>query len=345
MKKVLSLLVCLQSAYVLQAQDIHFTQFNMAPMIINPANAGAEYDLRAGLNYRNQWSSVASPFSTTAAAFDMRISKIGDGFLAGGLDFYTDKAGDSKMGTTQGNLSLAYHLKIARFQTLGMGVSTGYAQRRVSTGDLTWGNQYDGYSYNPTLFSGEPGGVTFTKSFVDLNAGIVWTYSKEEKHMTGNDQVGANIGFSVNHIHQPDYSFYGGYKEPLQRKYVFHANALFGLSNSNVSIVPGLMFAAQGKATEMLIGTSVRYRLQEDSRYTGFIQGASLSLGLFYRNRDATAVTAMFQFSNYSIGVAYDINISSLTEASNGRGGFELALRYVTFNNGNGRKARTTRFL
>lgn len=345
MKKVFLLFLVCSLGNALVAQDIHFSQFNFAPLIINPGNAGAEYDFRATTNYRNQWNSVASPYQTINAAVDMRFKEVGEGYLCGGINFYNDKAGDAKMGTTYGNLSLAYHLNIADNQKLGLGVMGGYGQRFVNTAGLMWGSQYDGYSYNGSLPTGEVTGGAFKKGFLDIGSGLVWTFQKSEKYITGNNQTGANIGFSVMHVHQPDVSLYGGQKEPLYRKYIFHGNGLIGLPNSKISFAPGFMLAFQGPSKEILFGSNVRYRLQEDSRYTGFISGASLSVGMWYRNGDAVSVTTLLQFSGYSLGFAYDLNVSDLALASNGKGGFEIALRYVYPNAGSVKKSGTTRFL
>ena len=57
------------------AQDIHFSQANMTPLLINPANAGSEYTIRGILNYRSQWGSVSSPFVSMMAAYDMNFKK------------------------------------------------------------------------------------------------------------------------------------------------------------------------------------------------------------------------------------------------------------------------------
>jgi hypothetical protein len=48
------------------AQDIHFTQYQMQPLLQSPAMAGIGHDLRAVLQHRNQWASVTTPFKTTA---------------------------------------------------------------------------------------------------------------------------------------------------------------------------------------------------------------------------------------------------------------------------------------
>lgn len=331
MKKNVFAFIALLSTGVLSAQDIHFSQFYMAPMQLNPANAGTEAEIRANLNYKEQWKSVASPYKTIGGSYDMRFKENKSGFFAGGINFYSDRAGDAKMGVAQGNLNLAYHLKIAEGQTLGLGVMGGYAQRSVNTTNLQWGNQYDQSQglYNSALSTGEAAAGNFSNSYVDLGGGIAYTYKQGEKNLTGNNQIYATIGAAMFHVHKPDYSFVGNGSELLYRKFVLHGNALFGFPHSRISIVPGFQYKIQGGARELIFGSNIRYRIQEDAHFTGFVTGASLSLGCFYRNKDAVVLTSLLQFGGYGIGVSYDLNVSDLTQASNGKGGIELALRFI----------------
>ncbi len=330
-KKIIIASIILIS-YSVKSQDMHFSQFVLAPIFLNPGNTGAENKIRAIANYREQWKSVASPYKTVGISFDMRIHESKSGFFAGGITFYSDKAGDSKMGIAQGNANLAYHLKLQEGMHLGLGIMAGYAQRSVSTDMLQWGNQYDGSNYNSTLANSEPAGTNFTNSFGDVGAGVTWSYVKGEKYVTGNDQLSIIAGFSVLHPHQPNYSFYGNGDELLYRRYVAHANAIIGVGskNSRLAIAPAFMFSLQGGAKELLFGSNFKYRLSEASKYTGFVSASSLSLGAFYRNKDAVIITSMFTYANYSIGFSYDINVSDLKPTSNGKGGFEISLRYIS---------------
>ena len=75
MKKALIVLCISFSQHVLWAQDLHFSQVDQIPLLVNPALTGSEAQIRAGINYRNQWKSLASPFQTMAAGFDARLQK------------------------------------------------------------------------------------------------------------------------------------------------------------------------------------------------------------------------------------------------------------------------------
>ena len=320
------------SPIVLNAQDIHFSQFWMAPLTQNPALAGANHDLQAIVNYKDQWRSVASPYKTFDISFDMKLNrkKTTKGFCAGGINFFADKAGDAQLGTTQGNLNFAYHVFLNNHNTLGGGIMGGFGQRSINYSELQWLNQYDGTSYNSALSSGEPTtGANFT--YTDLGAGLVWVYKKKEAYISGNDQVNAAAGLSVFHINRPGYSFYNT-GEKLNMKIVAHGNVLYGIKNTNVSIVPGFVFYSQGSSNEILLGTLFRYTLKEASKITGNIKGSGFALGIHYRNKDAAITSAMIEIGQLTFGFSYDINLSGLKQASNGRGGAEISVRFVNHN-------------
>lgn len=79
---------------------------------------------------------------------------------------------------------------------------------------------------------------------------------------------------------------------------------------------------------EILYGTYYRFTLAEGSRVTGRNKYCYLALGLFHRWGDALVAKSMLEYGPVSGGFAYDINISSLTQVSSARGGFEVFLRY-----------------
>ncbi len=316
------------------AQDIHFSQFYMSPLTLNPACAGAFKDVDATLNYRNQWGSVSSPYKTMEAAVDLRAfqKKWKSGFLGLGLNVYNDVAGDGNLTTTMVDLSLAGHVRIDNHQLLSAGVQGGFGQSSIQVSNLSWDNQWNGFEYNSQLPSGE----TFkNQSFLypDVGAGVLYQYNKGEMYVSGNDNLQSDIGFSVSHINQPMQTFYASSTDQLYMKYTLHGNMTFGLKNTPLSLMPGFVFYRQGPTQEIMVGSLVKYTLKEDSKYTGYVKGASIALGAYYRWNDAVVISSLMEFANYAIGVSYDVNVSDLRTASNGLGGIELALRYVNPSN------------
>ena len=146
--------------------------------------------------------------------------------------------------------------------------------------------------------------------------------------MRGNDQRDITLGAALFHVNQPGYSFLGT-DEKLYSRFVLHGTGMIGIKNTSLAISPGFMFEKQGPNSEMLLGTMLRYMLKEDSKYTGYVKGAAVSLGGYYRNRDAFVAAGLFEFSAYAIGLSYDINTSKLRTATSGRGGVEIVLRFL----------------
>lgn len=316
------------------SQDIHFSQFYMAPLTQNPALAGANHNLQVLLHYKDQWKSITTPYKTIAASLDMKLNRkeMKKGYWAGGINFYNDKSGDSKMQINQGSLNIAYHLPVSNYSTLGAGFMGGFVQRSINYSALQWGEQYDGTSYNAVLPSGESvSAESFT--YADMGVGILWNYdnSTGTDKITDRHDLKATFGFSVFHPQQNKFSFYKT-GETLYMKYVLHGNMLIGLKGNDLALVPGFVFYRQEKAQEIFAGSLIRYQLKQDSQNSGYKDGTAFSLGAFMRTKDAIALAMLFEYAQYAIGISYDVNTSNLKTASNGKGGIEVSLRFVSPN-------------
>lgn len=334
MKYLFSLVVAtvLNSAY---SQDVHFSHMEFSPLTLNPALAGANSPMQGIVNFRSQWNSVATPYQTIAASFDARFNenkRQKSGHIAGGINFYNDQAGDLRVSTNNVNLNLAYHLLMDANNTIGLGIYGGYGQRALNSAGGKWATQYNGMSYDPNLMSGE----TFSNAtfgYLDAGAGIVYTYNSGGGYMNQNIDRKINAGFSVYHVNRPNFSFIEAANERLHMRMSGFVNAEIGIANTRGSILPGVYYHRQKNAQEIYFGANYKYNLHEGSRHTGFTRPMALYIGLFGRFKDAMVGKVMFEYDQFSAGFGYDINISSLTEVSRAKGGFELFLR---FNAGNG---------
>ena len=335
-KHVLCFRVLFAAVFLRQAaaQDLHFSQFYMSPLTQNPALTGAVYDMQAIINYKDQWQSIGTPYNTYAFSFDMRLTnkKHRKGFWAAGINAFSDKAGDAHMGLAQANLSAAYHIHLNLNNTLGAGLQAGFAQRSISSASLQWGTQFNGSAYDPSMPSMEQN-ISSAYSYADLGGGVVWHYNNTAgaKNVTGNHDLKFTVGAAVFHPQQPRYSYFNS-GDRLYMKMVLHGDALISIPQTHLAIVPGFMFCRQGNTQEVYFGTRLRYKLRQDSKYTGFAKGAAISLGAYYRAADAVAAVLLLEYSNYSFGFSYDLNTSPLRTASGLRGGMEVTLRFVTPN-------------
>jgi hypothetical protein len=88
----------------------------------------------------------------------------------------------------------------------------------------------------------------------------------------------------------------------------------------------------QGGHREINAGMLFKYIMQEASHYTGRKKPAAFILGGYYRFKDAAVLETAYEFSNYRIGLSYDINLSDLNVATNSKGGFEISLKFITPN-------------
>jgi len=327
------------------AQDIHFSQMEYSPLNLNPAMVGLDNPITAIVNFRTQWKAVATPYTTIGASFDARLNeqkRKKKGIFAIGVNFSNDMAGDAKITTTAAQVDFGYHLILNPNMTIGGAIYGGFGNRNIDLSAGRWGNQFDGMYYNSNL----PTGETFSRdrfSYLDVGAGLVYRYTSHESYISKNDSKQITVGFAAFHLNRPDYSFINTNDDHLYMRFSAFVNGIIGFDNSPFSLMPGIYFQHQGPSNEILAGTYGRYRFQQLSSITGFNKGTYLSLGLFYRGGDAFIVKTMLEYSDFILGISYDTNVSTLNVASQGRGAFEVFLKYGLTKGYAGRAAKVGR--
>lgn len=313
------ILYCLPllAAYFGYAQDIHFSQYDLSPINLNPAQTGQFVgDYRFIGNYRTQWSSVTVPYNTFSFGADAR-NFLPQKNYAGGIQINQDQAGDSRFKTFQANVSGSYLMPINDDSTenLSFGLQTGVTNKNISYDPLYFDVQYDGYAYDPNL-STQESFARSSKTYLNLNTGIAYFKEIEKRKKIGG-------GIALFNITKPNQSFYNESTVRLDRRLLLHANAEWKVSDK-INVLPSLQFMVQGKYSEFNFGGSAKYILTD---FIGLYR--TVWLGMFYRNKDAGFITAGMDYDNWKVGISYDINTSSLVPASRRRGGLELAVIYI----------------
>ncbi len=315
-KNYLYIIFCFSSLLV-GAQDVHWSQFNDNPIYQNPGNTGNFIgDYRFTGNFRNQWRSVTVPFNTLSLAADTKF--IPHPNLGLGLLFFNDQVGDGKFRTTELQINASYELYLSKDSThrIRPGINIGMNHRQVNTGLLSYDNQYNGVAYDPNLSSLE----TFqTDKFTNFSVGLggVYIYTK-------NARESITVGLGAFNLNRPNQGFF---LEKVQRDIRFNISGqAIKKLDIDWDLLPALQFSIQGKYVEAIIGSRVKYTLVNRNGIYKALYG-----GIFYRNKDASYLSAGLDYNNWFVGLSYDINISKLTPASQVRGGFELAVRYIIF--------------
>jgi type IX secretion system PorP/SprF family membrane protein len=326
----LFILLCLFTLTESRAQAPHSSQFYNLPLQLNPARAG-EYStgFRVGAAYRNQWGSMDKGYRTMHAYGDMGIpskkldkkSRWGAGF-----SIVKDKSGEIGYGVTSAEGSGAIHMPTARHQMVSFGMRLAVTQTSLDPNGLRWGNQYNGEEYDPTL-AGEP--FRFQNHmFGDIGAGIQWTYFMDDMTMTSKDSRTIKIGAMVNHVTRPRVNAAMDNDSRLNMKYTGHFTGDIGIKNTDISLHPSGYYTQQGKNREVVLGCLFRHALRESSKYTGYIKSSGIGVGLHLRMGDAIIPCLFWETAGTSIGLSYDMTLSSLKKAPGMQGGPELLIRF-----------------
>ncbi|MBI4646955.1 MAG: PorP/SprF family type IX secretion system membrane protein [Bacteroidia bacterium] len=313
--KIIFLFLILQSANSF-AQDIHFSQYLNAPLLLNPSLTGnSDYIIRSGLNYRNQWSSFTVPFITQSAYADgmLQPKKLKNDWLGVGGVFYNDQAGDGNLKTTKGILFGSYTKSFNRVKTFygGVGLGIGFANRSLNYSRLYFESQWIGYRFDTYKETGEH--ISDESFFYfDMNAGCFMKYIQPKRFEF-------HIGASFNHLNQPYNKFYS-YRQRMGMKTVVHCGMTI-IINEQIYLKPDVMFTYLKKTDELVAGALFSYKLDESFLY----------LGCWTRTGRDIIHVAGFYYAGFRLLASYDINVSDLTVASRQRGGFEISLTKCFF--------------
>lgn len=319
MKKALFLLFILAS-FNLKGQDIHFTQFDMSPLTLNSGLTGMfNGDIRFAANIRNQYATVPVPYSTFSASYDQRLDYRKLNF-SGGAMIYSDKAGDAAFSTSQ----FAPCFSIAKSFTftdstlkhsISAGIQPQITQRTIDFNKLRFDRQFVDGTYDPQAGTGENfSSSSFT--YFNLASGIDYSLQKSN----GN---GFNLGMSFSNIIRPKQSFFNNAEVMLYPRISIHTTGAFWFY-PRFGLIPGLLYMHQQNYRELIWGSLLRYKVNSSR-----VNYTAISGGIFVRNKDAVIARVGMDYKYLSAGISYDINYSPLTAATNGYGGWEIAVIYI----------------
>ncbi len=328
------LLVFLSAA--IWAQDIHYSQFHNAPLVINPALTGVfRGDVRFSGNFRHQWPRPPVEYTTFTAMADMKflpdpeVSNNVPGFFSGGLNFNYDQAGDSKLSLASLGLNGSYTRMLDKRWFASVGVQLAGSQRRFDTDDLFFDDQYVPGSPGP----GQPTKEAFPNTsnfFLDFSAGFNIRY----QNFSGctnvdllRDRTRVDFGLGIFHLNRPDQSFIEDEKVEVFTRYTPYALGLIKLS-PDFDLAANVMLQFQGPYREYVGAIGPKFHIDKTP---GDQVSLQLLLGLRLNDEELSSWFPSIEvfYKNWRAGFSYDFDVSDFDVATDGIGGPELTLRYI----------------
>ena len=333
--KILSGFILLTGS--LLAQDIHFSQFYMSPLNLNPAMTGVlNCKNRFAANYRNQWASVlgSNAYNTYSMSYDQKNTIGREDYWGIGGTLWGDVAGEARYGMIQARVSGSYSKKMAGKRKSAsyavIGADLGLSQRRLQEDKLLWPSQIT--PTGPDL--SRPGETVSntSKFYPDLSLGALWFSIIDEFNYW-------YLGTAFHHINRPNITFFEMGTGVLASRITVHGGAEMSLNNK-VSVMPFALFMTQGPHKQFNGGASLRFAMG-DRRTTD----QSWEAGMYYRlgvqdrspnaddntvglHSDAFIFQTRFNMNQASYGFTYDLNVSKLAAGNPGNGSFEFSVMY-----------------
>lgn len=314
MRKIYTLLPLLFFLTFSQAQDIHFTQFNMSPLTLNPAHTGAFYgSFRIGAIYRTQYFNVPdfAAFKTPNLLIDAPIIK---GFrdkdwVGVGLNIFQDEAGDLELTVGAFMGSVAYHFALDKEgqSVLTLGVQAGFMSRSFAN---SMAAQTEVMETLPT--------DSDTRNFFNLNSGLMLRTPLTQMSLL---EVGV-AGFNLT---QPDNVL----SNSTTSKYQFRLDAHARLKNyltETFTLTPTLLYKNMGQASQFAAQVMAGLEIDPEKQI-------DINAGLGYRFANLSSLELLFglDWGDFKAGVGYDLGLTSYATGGGPTrpGAVEFAVSYI----------------
>ena len=310
----------------LQAQDIHSTNYQFAPLYLNPANTGSflgSYRVAGSARNQSQW--ITNPYERQLVSLDAPLAY---GFkkhhwIGAGISFYKDQAGDIGRTNTAILFSGAYHWAFDTKYENVLTIGAQYSSVAMKA------NNAEAARFDDTIFTGAESGDfplinNLQSSYSGVNVGLLFTkkISKDQTWI---------IGAAAYHILDEAFQFIpkansnpnpnpnqGGYLNDLPLRLNFHTAYRAALSK-RFTIEPIAYFSIQETATNINLQVHGEYFFNKENT-------TSLRFGLGYRVQDAMQLMLGGRYKKWILGAAYDLTVSSQAAYNQSFGGVEIGL-------------------
>ena len=271
---------------------------------------------------------IQKPGNKAISPFDARrCFDHGFDFWAYGIQLQADRMGSLGLSNLKVAANFAYHHQITDGLYLSTGASGGLLHYRLDNDAMTFDSQFGIEGFDNSLSNLE-NFDTDNRSVFDLSAGLLLFDINKEW----------TAGFALHHVNQPTYSFFGEDKNRLGVGLSIHGSFTIGLrqgaNKRNKLILRGLYrrqsTIENSRQWYSIAGATWKYQLKTNNKATalglglsGRISGYNIPDFLLF---DALLPTVYLDYEDWSLGLSYDVNISSALKETHLRGGWEITV-------------------
>jgi type IX secretion system PorP/SprF family membrane protein len=309
--------LALMLSCMLHGQDIHFSQYYLSPLTLNPANTGNyKGDYRFFANYRSQWRDIDKAYNTYSAGGDFNAYP-NNMNLSGGLIFVSDRSGGNLV-VNKIMTSGAYHRKLGGFK-LHAGIQPGVVIKSIDFYKNSFPEQLNWETgvFDPKMPNSEAN-VVQRMTYFDLNMGVAASRRFGRLETEG--------GLAAFHITHPRESFVDR-KSRLALRQAYNFAIGYWLTPNFLLKGHSLYNATRG-VSDWVSGLNAEYVLSKNAFFTNSVFAGFMYRNGYKRNGDANILTVGINYSHYTLGFSYDITMSELKTAVDNKGAFEIAFIY-----------------
>jgi type IX secretion system PorP/SprF family membrane protein len=288
------------------AQNIAFSQYQLAPVQANPAFILNSNQTRVIFNYRSQEIAAGQSYVSPMISVIQPWIKNDRRRAAFALSFLQDKTGEGGILTTSGGLgTLAFNFNLSpkslkQHQVyLGLGVQGGYFQRRVNPDALTWASGWNGTIYDPNEPLNE-GVLSANAAFPIFNAGTTLYLADSCANTKG------FIGINIQNVNRPNVGFFG---EKVQQPMFLSIMAGYNIyDRNNITIQPNVRWVRESQTNQIRAGVLAYYKFANAG---GALEGGNIGLGAWYDENGAAIASLEFNQKSFFAGFSYDLGATS----------------------------------
>ena len=313
-KKHVLFILAFSITLICTAQDIHFTQFQLQPLVSNPALSGSFVgNEQLSIISRQQWGQVGEPIQTNGIGIEKKF-RLKEEFFSAGVLVLRDQLKPINLLTSKAYASITY-LKSVPSGVMHLGIQPGYVSRSTDVQSFPdWYNSFTGSFDSPsgTVESNNQINV----QYFDLNIGITYRLALKKNMKT-------TLGFSMAHLSRPKINGYDQ-EARLPIQYISHASLDIPIGK-DWQFTPAFQWITQAQASNLLTLMNLkRYVNHEFSLFMG------MGLRGNYAKNDALTFSVGGGTRYVNANLTYDFNISELSQYISQKSTIEFGLQFRT---------------